>query len=240
MVGEKMLHVDTFATHQWHCLPGLYRLYGALLALRCGQCEAAACSLRVADTNPTLNFFLVTPCPPPPHTHTRTHAGKIIVSPGGTCTKPDGSTDVYLVCVSTHPICYKPAPNQPGKCSTYAESQAGSPPSSGACTEFAQLGQYCNVPNGQCCGGAPKNAKCESNKCVTTYPTPAPAPAPVPGPTPMPCTSFVNLGENCNLAQGKCCGGGPKNAKCENDKCVTTYPTPGAPGPVGVTPAGRR
>jgi hypothetical protein len=20
--GEKMLHVDTFATHQWHCLPG--------------------------------------------------------------------------------------------------------------------------------------------------------------------------------------------------------------------------
>jgi hypothetical protein len=24
--GEKLLHVDTFATHQWHCLPGLYRL----------------------------------------------------------------------------------------------------------------------------------------------------------------------------------------------------------------------
>jgi hypothetical protein len=21
-MGEKMLHVDTFATHQWHCLPG--------------------------------------------------------------------------------------------------------------------------------------------------------------------------------------------------------------------------
>jgi hypothetical protein len=20
--GEKMLHADTFATHQWHCLPG--------------------------------------------------------------------------------------------------------------------------------------------------------------------------------------------------------------------------
>jgi hypothetical protein len=25
-LGEKMLHVDTFATHQWPCLPGLYRL----------------------------------------------------------------------------------------------------------------------------------------------------------------------------------------------------------------------
>jgi hypothetical protein len=24
--GEKMLHVDTFATHQWHCLPGSYWL----------------------------------------------------------------------------------------------------------------------------------------------------------------------------------------------------------------------
>jgi hypothetical protein len=22
VLGEKMLHVDTFATHQWHCLPG--------------------------------------------------------------------------------------------------------------------------------------------------------------------------------------------------------------------------
>jgi hypothetical protein len=22
--GEEMLHVDTFATHQWHCLPGVY------------------------------------------------------------------------------------------------------------------------------------------------------------------------------------------------------------------------
>jgi hypothetical protein len=22
LLGEKMLHVDTFATHQWHCLPG--------------------------------------------------------------------------------------------------------------------------------------------------------------------------------------------------------------------------
>jgi hypothetical protein len=25
-LGEKMLHVDTFATHQWHCLPGSYWL----------------------------------------------------------------------------------------------------------------------------------------------------------------------------------------------------------------------
>ena len=165
--------------------------------------------------------------------------GKIIVSPGGTCTKPDGSTDVYLVCVNTHPICYKPAPNQPGKCSTYAESQAGSPPSSGACTQFAPLGQYCNVANGQCCGGAPKNAKCESNKCVTTYPTSAPAPTP--GPSQVACASFANLGEYCNAASGQCCGGGAKNAKCEkNNKCVTTYPTSGGPGPVGVTPAGRR
>jgi hypothetical protein len=24
--GGEMLHVDTFATHQWHCLPGLHRL----------------------------------------------------------------------------------------------------------------------------------------------------------------------------------------------------------------------
>jgi ankyrin repeat protein len=24
--GGEVLHVDTFATHQWHCLPGLYRL----------------------------------------------------------------------------------------------------------------------------------------------------------------------------------------------------------------------
>jgi hypothetical protein len=24
--GGGMLHADTFATHQWHCLPGLYRL----------------------------------------------------------------------------------------------------------------------------------------------------------------------------------------------------------------------
>jgi hypothetical protein len=24
--GGEMLHADTFATHQWHCLPGLHRL----------------------------------------------------------------------------------------------------------------------------------------------------------------------------------------------------------------------
>jgi hypothetical protein len=161
------------------------------------------------------------------------NTGKIIVSRGGMCTKQDGSTDVYLVCERNAPICHKPIQGQPGKCSTYADTQAN-PPQPPACTQFAQLGQYCNSMQGQCCGGAPKNAKCENYKCVTTYPTPPPAPVPAPGP--VACASFANLGQDCNLGQGRCCGGGPKNAKCENGKCVTTYPT----GPVGVTPAGRR
>jgi hypothetical protein len=54
--------------------------------------------------------------------------------------------------------------------------------------------------------------------------------------TPAPCNSFGNLGDYCDEKQGKCCAGGPKNAKCTNNKCVTTYPTPTpAPAPAYCT-----
>jgi hypothetical protein len=62
-----------------------------------------------------------------------------------------------------------------------------------------------------------------SGKCVTIAESSA-TPAPAPAPAATACASYSNLGQDCNTAQGKCCGGG-KNAKCENGKCVTTYPT---------------
>jgi hypothetical protein len=58
--------------------------------------------------------------------------------------------------------------------------------------------------------------------CVTVAEATAP-PAPAPAPAAA-CASYSNLGQECNNS-GKCCGGAPKNAKCENGKCVTTYPT---------------
>jgi hypothetical protein len=54
--------------------------------------------------------------------------------------------------------------------------------------------------------------------------------------TPAPCNSYADLGGYCDNMTGKCCGGGPKNAKCTNNKCVSTYPTPApAPAPAPVT-----
>lgn len=144
-------------------------------------------------------------------------AGKTLVPYGGDCKKPDGSWDISKVCIASAPVCL----DNTRKCGTLAEAGVAPPPPA-ACASFSNLGQDCNDSQGKCCGGAPKNAKCENGKCVTTYPTPPPAPAPAPAPA---CASFSNLGQDCNLSTGKCCGGGPKNAKCENGKCVTTYPT---------------
>eukprot|EP00775_Hariotina_reticulata_P004139 gene4139-4388_t len=155
----------------------------------------------------------------PPCTQYPVDGGKTVVMPGGSCVKADGSYDISKTCSTAAPVCQSPGS---GTCVA-----VGTPL---PCLNYANLGGYCDDKQGKCCGGAPKNAKCENNKCVSTYPSPVPPPTPAP----VGCKSYANLGGYCDEKQGKCCNGAPKNAKCQSFTCVTTYPTPApAPAPAG-------
>jgi hypothetical protein len=101
------------------------------------------------------------------------------------------------------------------------------------CAKFANIGEACDAAAGLCCGGGPKNTKCDKGKCVSNFPSPGSTAAPVPAPAPttstasVPCAKFANIGEACDAAAGLCCGGGPKNTKCDKGKCVSNYPPAG-------------
>jgi hypothetical protein len=69
----------------------------------------------------------------------------------------------------------------------------------------------------QCVASHPVCMSPGSGKCATVEEATAKPTTPPPT-TAVACASFAPLGEGCNESQGKCCGGGPKNAKCTDGK----------------------
>lgn len=91
-------------------------------------------------------------------------------------------------------------------------------PSGGSCVDASgkyDITKTCNTATPVCMSPG-------SGKCVTTEEASKP---PAPAPAPAVCASYSNLGQPCDEAKGKCCGGAPKNAKCTGGTCVSTYPS---------------